>query len=219
MNTYVSPGFSDTMYAGNYNFQGIVNPQLSFYLCYSQMYNGAAYSNDELGIMVSTDCGANWTSVWNKSGSQLATTASSPTGYFTPTAGNQWQKKIISLFAAANQPHVVLAFTAKADLGSNIFIDSILLAPGPLAVHDLADDAYLNIYPNPVKDNLYLTLSSMDEGVLAVTDVQGRCLKEYRVSASTKAFVINVSELEPGYYVLSFSSENRNVKRGFIKTN
>ncbi len=52
-----------------------------------------ANSTDGLSILVSTDCGSTWSSVFNKSGAQLASAPAS-SGPFTPTA-NQWTMQTV----------------------------------------------------------------------------------------------------------------------------
>ena len=53
--------------------------QLSFTHAYAQYQNEA----DKLKISVSTDCGATWTSVWEKSGTALATAPAQTTAVFS----------------------------------------------------------------------------------------------------------------------------------------
>jgi hypothetical protein len=103
------------------DFSGTSGNQVRFTHAYAQYTN----ESDKLKISVSTDCGATWTSVWEKSGAALAT---------APAHGNnvrfwpeitEWADNTVDLSAYDNAPDVMLAFEGISNFGNDLFIDDI----------------------------------------------------------------------------------------------
>ncbi|GIV40837.1 MAG: hypothetical protein KatS3mg034_0147 [Vicingaceae bacterium] len=113
-------GAFDAMITSPLNFSGYSTVTMTFDLAYAR-YN-ATYS-DTLEILVSTDCGQTYTSIWMQGGSTLAT-APDNTNAFTPTS-TQWTTKSINLNAFAGQSSVVVAFRNRGHWGNNMYIDNI----------------------------------------------------------------------------------------------
>ena len=118
-NSYsISSGGIAELSAPLLNFSNTPNPHLFFDLCYKR-YND--YSNDRLQIMVSSDCGSTWTSVFNKAGADLATGANTTSNYVADTYVSQ----TIDLSQFALQERVIVKFVFTSDYGNNIWIDNI----------------------------------------------------------------------------------------------
>ncbi|MCE2773229.1 MAG: PKD domain-containing protein [Bacteroidetes bacterium] len=95
--------------------------QLTFDVAYAR-YN--ATRSDTLEVLVSNDCGATWTSVYIKGGTQLSTKPDQ-TSFFTPTS-SQWRNESVSLAAFSGQ-QIMLAFRNRGHNGNNIWLDNINL--------------------------------------------------------------------------------------------
>lgn len=106
------------------NLTGATSPTLTFDVAYTQYSN----ETDLLEVLFSTDCGANWTSAYNKSGSALST-APITTAAFVPNA-TQWRKESV-LLLGANNASVLLKFKATSDYGNNLYIDNVNLSQPP----------------------------------------------------------------------------------------
>ena len=85
-------GFDDEVWVEALDFSGHVSCQLTFDVAYAR-YNDTYF--DGLEVLVSTDCGSNFTSVYNKSGTVLATDPDQ-TGAYAP--GN-WRNETVDLSA------------------------------------------------------------------------------------------------------------------------
>src|SRR6185437_1975624 len=81
--------------------------------------------NDSLNVLVSNDCGATFTSFFNKAGAALATAGSSSNGYFTPAAGDWKTQKITVDGSLLTSGNIIIAFRNTSDYGNNMFIDNI----------------------------------------------------------------------------------------------
>ena len=118
-------GNQDEMRTPKLDFTGYSAAQMTFNVAY------AAYSAtymDGLEVLISTDCGTTWTSLYNKTGSTVATgnlpTAALTTAAFVPTAA-QWRTETINLNTYINNPSVQLAFRNIAGYGNNLYVDNI----------------------------------------------------------------------------------------------
>ncbi|MFM8432197.1 MAG: VPS10 domain-containing protein, partial [Bacteroidota bacterium] len=92
---------------------------LKFDLAYQQ-YSTSTYI-DSLQILVSTDCGTTFSSVYLKFGAALATVTGTNTAAFTPTSA-QWRTESINMNAFLGQ-NVIIAFRNIGRYGNNIHID------------------------------------------------------------------------------------------------
>jgi PKD repeat protein len=101
-------------------FTGFSAAQLTFDVAYAP-YDAANY--DGLEVLVSTDCGATFTSVYSKSNTVLATAAATTT-IFTPTAA-QWRTETVSLTPYVGQSNVIVAFKNLSGYGNRLFVDNI----------------------------------------------------------------------------------------------
>jgi hypothetical protein len=93
---------------------------LDFDVAYRRYDNN---STDQLEIKASIDCGVTWTTIYNKSGSTLATAPNGTTA-FVPTA-TQWRLENISLGSLVGQTDVLFLFETTSDWGNHIYIDNI----------------------------------------------------------------------------------------------
>ena len=110
------------------NFTGLTSAQMTFDVAYAP-YNAANF--DGLEVLVSTDCGLTYTSVYSKSNTVLAT-APATTALFVPTAA-QWRTETISLNSYIGQSSVTIAIRNLAGYGNNLYLDNINIT-GVIAV-------------------------------------------------------------------------------------
>ena len=118
-------GNTDEMRTPKLNLSGYSAAQMTFDVAY------AAYSAtyiDGLEVLISTDCGTTWTSLYNKTGSTVAAgnlpTAAATTASFVPTTA-QWRTETINLNSYLGQSSAILAFRNLAAYGNNLYIDNI----------------------------------------------------------------------------------------------
>jgi PKD repeat protein len=109
------------------NFTGLSSAQLTFDVAYAA-YSATAF--DGLQVLVSTDCGVTFTSVYNKTGATIAAgnlpTAAAINTAFTPTLA-QWRTETVNLTPYIGNPKVVVAFRNLSNYGNRLFVDNINL--------------------------------------------------------------------------------------------
>lgn len=105
------------------NLSGTDPVQISFDVAYKN-YPDAAFS-DRLQVLVSNDCGATFTSYFDKAGADLSTAGSSDKAYLNPVAGD-WKTQQIKLNGSIlSTGNLIIVFRNTSDYGNNIFIDNI----------------------------------------------------------------------------------------------
>lgn len=113
-------GDTDQLQVKKFSTTGMSSSQMTFDVAYAP-YDASYY--DGLEVLVSTDCGATFTSLYSKSYLTLAT-APATTGLFTPTAG-QWRTETIDLTPYVGQASVLISFKNLAGWGNRLFVDNV----------------------------------------------------------------------------------------------
>ncbi len=110
----------DEMRTMGINFSGYTSLTMAFDVAYAR-YNTSR--SDTLEVLVSTDCGTTWSSIYLKGGATLST-AANQTSAFVPTS-SQWRNETINIAAYAGQNDVLFAFRNHGRHGNNLYIDNI----------------------------------------------------------------------------------------------
>ena len=105
---------------------GYATAQLQFDVAYAP-FNTTRF--DGLEVLVSTDCGATFTSVYSKSNTVLAT-APATTASFTPTTA-QWRTETVNLTPYVGNSKVIVAFKNLSGNGNRLYVDNINLTAVP----------------------------------------------------------------------------------------
>jgi len=134
-------------------------------LRFSYAYAQYSTENDKLEILVSTDCGATWNTVFNEAGTSLATAPAVSTGHFYP-AVNQWDSVNIDMGAYDGNSAVMIAFKGTSDYGNNLYFDDIEISnnvdlsnPYILSTKELNAASFsVKAYPNPIINSGFLEL-------------------------------------------------------------
>ena len=129
--TFDDTGNSDEIRLPKLNFTGYSAAQMTFHVAYAPFVQNGQTFADGLQVIISTDCGSTWTTVYNKAGNTVATgnlpTVAPITGQFTPTTA-QWRLETIDLTSYVGEANVIIAFKNIAAYGNRLFIDNINLS-------------------------------------------------------------------------------------------
>ncbi|QQS28410.1 MAG: choice-of-anchor J domain-containing protein [Sphingobacteriales bacterium] len=117
---YPNQGQQDYLVTPLINLNGVGSAGLSFDVAYAR-YNDSFF--DGLQVQISTDCGQNYTTIYNKSGNTLATAPDISTS-FSPTDCSQWRNEIVDLSAYVGNS-VLLRFVGLNGYGNNLFVDNV----------------------------------------------------------------------------------------------
>jgi PKD repeat protein len=119
-------GDDDVVRLPGVSTSGMSSAQLQFDVAYAP-YDATYF--DGLEVLVSTDCGSTFTSVYSKSYTTLATAGAS-TSVFTPTAA-QWRTETVNLTPYIGFTKVIVAFKNLSGYGNRLFVDNINLTGIP----------------------------------------------------------------------------------------
>lgn len=143
-----SNGAHDRLILPEVDFPSYTGVFLTFDVAYS--WYGAGY-NDSLQVEVSTDCGKTFIPVYVKDSTVLATAPSVDSVVFVPDA-SEWRTDTISL--AGYSGGVTIAFDNIGHYGQEIYVDNINMHGPGLYVSNLQQQAAIQLYPNPTKDEV-----------------------------------------------------------------
>jgi hypothetical protein len=190
------------------------NAWLRFNVAYAK-YNSA--SNDGLQVLVSTDCGITWSTIYNKSGTLLSTAPIS-TSAWTPSA-NQWRTDSVNISAFSGQSEVLLSFTATSNFGNNLYVDDIFVGDILTGMNELITENTISLFPNPATSTLNLSfaakINQSTTGTIYSQD--GRVVKTFLITPDQFFLQIDITDLSGGMYALSLTGENTSFTKVFVK--
>jgi len=100
---------------------------LSFWHSY-RFRNTGSPIDDSLEILVSTDCGKTYISLWKKGGKRLATVADTTDKEWKPSTLADWKQDFIDLSSFKNNSKIIIAFRGVNGMENNLFLDNINIA-------------------------------------------------------------------------------------------
>ncbi len=117
-------GSSDTLFCPQIAIKNTDSIALTFWRAYQFSNRNLPYS-DTLEILVSTNCGSTYTTVFKKGGADLATIADQSITEFYPFGIDKWKKETINLSNFSTAKKILIAFRGLNGKGNNQFIDNI----------------------------------------------------------------------------------------------
>jgi len=214
-------GDSDDLILPAMNLEGAASPEMTFDYAYAQR---TTQSNDKLDVLVSDDCGANWTNVWSKSGATLA--SADPTGNsYIPNSQEfwQWKTEIFSL-DGFNKNSVLVKFVATSGNGNNLYLDNInLQQKNPVGIKQSVNAAYnMNVFPNPTNGLTNITINSPSSvnGKLNVYNAIGQVVftKDASLTEGSNVISLDVADYANGIYSVVVESTNGSMTKKFTVT-
>jgi hypothetical protein len=142
-----------------FDFTGIANPLLNFYVAY-RAYNDAV--TDRMEVLVSTDHGLTFfpaSTPYNKTRYTVPELSTLPgaSASFTPASGIQWRHETVDLSNVGNMSNVVIGFQGTAGFGNNGWVDNLIVsAPNALCTDNVTGVGTYNCNPS-VKLNFTAT--------------------------------------------------------------
>ncbi len=203
-------GAKDHIETANYDFSALTDAQLTFDVAYTP-YNLGQYS-DSLGVLISTDCGVTYTSVYDKGGMTLATLAQPLSDSALIPTTNQWRTEMINLNAYVGQPKVMVIFESRGHFGQRLYIDNINLTTTTKVNELTKKSSVFTIYPNPNEGQYTINLN-VEEGkkyTLEITNMLGQVIRTEKIDEKIVSKVYHLRE--KGIYVVSLT-DDQNVRR------
>lgn len=150
----IANGLSSRLLWDKHDLSNSINSKLSLDRAYAQY---SSNTDDRLIVRVSVDCGVNWTAVYDKQGSQLATAPIHSNSRFYPTA-NEWVTDTIDISAYDGMDEILISFEGVSAYGNSLYIDNVNL---------------FSIIPLPSVENTFSSLgqsTSCEDSLLVSVD-------------------------------------------------
>lgn len=179
--------------------------QLLFDVAYAKY---AVNYADSLEVLVSTDCGNSWTSMYYKGGDDLATAPDETTAAFVP-ASDQWRQDTIDLSAYAGEANLAIRFSNINAYGQRVYIDNVNLSFTSNVSITENELPQLEVYPNPITPNGYLQiLNSAASSELMSISIYTNAGKLICTRKATDGISLAPFDLSPGAYIISIQNES-----------
>ncbi|MCK6641244.1 MAG: T9SS type A sorting domain-containing protein [Bacteroidia bacterium] len=214
---YNANGQVDEMVLPALNLNSATNPVITFQLAYKLFTdpNTSPNYSDTLKVLISTDCGVTWTTLFSKSGAALTTTTPNyGSGEFTP-GSNDWRWEIIPLNQFQFSGGAIIKFRHTTDFENNLYIDDINIHEAT----DVEENTSLfdvDVYPNPASDNVNINVQVEKQHDLTIRLINplGQIVSEeiFR-NSSGGTFMLDVADEAPGVYFAEIIAGNRRVMR------
>jgi Outer membrane protein Omp28/Secretion system C-terminal sorting domain len=194
-------------YLPRIDMTGAISAKLSF----DHAYTGydATSKDDRLRIDVSKDCGATWTTLFDKQGDALATAPLSQP-VFVPTA-TQWESNEVDLVSMLNEPSVLIRLRGTSDYGNRLYIDNINVDVETSSVTDVDALTNFKIVPNPAADraNIQFSLNATENLQLRVYAMDGTLVRSQnlgQLASGQHNVALDATTLSNGSYRVTLQS-------------
>ncbi len=196
-------GQSDALILPTFDFTSFTGtPYLFFKWAYAK--SDVNYS-DELLVLISNDCGVNWTQIFYRTGTAMTTGPTQTTPYI-PTASTVWKTANINLATYATYQNVQIKIVNVTDGGNNLYIDNINLGINLISVEQINHENYMTLFPNPAKNNFTIKFPNNIGKTLQLSliDISGRILYQNNrvINSSAENFILP-PDLSKGIYFVS----------------
>ncbi len=209
--------FISPVISGNELYDSIF---VSFDYAYATgLSSGAGTKWDTLEIVVTTDCGNTFTTVWKKFGPELQTiTGAGNPGAEYIAKSTDWRNIRIPLFPATGNKNFQVFFISKSNHHNNLYIDNINIY-GKILPKRLKEQGYL-IYPSPFQDQFIIR--NLEEPITLKSAAlfnsigQRVWMQEYNGNAF-KEINVNGSNLPKGVYTVKLFYTDKIIVEKIVK--
>jgi hypothetical protein len=217
-------GISEELTSPPVDLSSKSNPILTFDIAFNYMkytppyFTADVFFTDTLEILISTDNGENYQSIYKKYGEELATTEepienplSIENCIFYPSS-DEWRQDTIDLADYSEVESALFKFQLSSGLGGSINIDNFKIDSfDPTSVIDNNIQS-INLSPNPATEhaNIYFNVTEYGQYSLKIMDLLGNVINEVNNLEGIGEFsqTIDVSKLTSGIYLIKIESKN-----------
>ncbi len=183
--------------------------------------------SDEMIVLLSTDCGVNFTQILYKNQNTLAT-APVHTTEFVPDS-TQWKSETIDLNAYRNETFVQIKIVNVTDGGNCLYLDDIYVGDGqkakvlvlpepePNAISLVENNRFL-IFPNPVSDGFQIVFkdNEINKSTISILNAQGKIVAYYDFEDAKNSIFIETKNFEKGMYFVNIQNKLYNATTKII---
>jgi hypothetical protein len=209
----------DDLRLPNLNLQNVDSAFLSFQVAAAAFtsLNSVNNSWDTLEVLVSTDCGQTYSSLYKKYAGSLVTRTAPATTFFTPNS-NEWRKDSISLADYINRPNILVAIRSTNGNENTIYLDDINVRT--VIINPNLKTRGILVTPNPthsiISVHFYPPPSNLKS--IQVFNLTGQKVTEVIVNGTGgNLYSLNINNQPSGVYIVRVVFSDRVVTKKIIK--
>lgn len=198
------------------------NPHIAFDYAYNfhkfKFGSDSVVLADTLEVLVSTDCGNTFTSLYKGGGKELATfnkpilnPNTIEKSYGDDPVAENWKTAYLPLNNYATSTNAIISFRYVSGMGGCINIDNVIIGNNQLSIEQPAEKT-IAIYPNPAQNNAYVSVENAESiETVTVFDISGKRIALDMQNITPTTVILNTETLANGIYYLQIEG------KGFIQ--
>ncbi|MDQ3111655.1 MAG: M43 family zinc metalloprotease [Bacteroidota bacterium] len=209
-------GQVDEITAPPVNISTVASPVLTFQVAYTYWTVPYQFS-DTLEVLVSTNCGTTWTTVYKKWGAALQTAAplsSASVGWVATSA--DWRLETVSLLPYQSASSLLVKFRSITDYEDNLYLDDINIM-NSTGMEQSNFAGVVNLFPNPSSGifNLNIALESRKDINVKIVNTLGQTVQQFaELNSSGGMFELDLNNQPNGvYFVEVIAGTGKTVQR------
>lgn len=207
---YPAVGAIDELILPDLDLTLIDNPALTFYQAYA--LTDATDTPETLEVLISTDCGESFSTLYQKTGNELSSLTSNVN--YIPNV-NEWRQETISLSPYSYVRNAMLVFRQTSGNGNNLYIDDINIDTQiiPIGIDEQPQTGILKLYPNPVTTKVLLDVENAENETVEffILNKMGQKMK-FSQTRNGRQISLEVAHFPQGIYFLKM------IKNGVVWT-
>ncbi len=209
---YNAAGQEDSFVTEIFSLINASVPMLSFDLAKAQY--SSSYT-DTMRVEISTDCGTTFTTIYEKTGLDLAT-VSYQTSIWSPSSATHWRTEEIDLIPYEGE-NVMFKFVNITGYGNSTFIDNINVNAETLGINETSLEN-IQLFPNPASEYVTLTLpqSFSQKMTVSLFNSVGQKLQTITITDNKEFININLSGYSSGLYFIQLQNQSNTTTRKLL---
>jgi len=215
---YSSVGQQDYLRLPDVSLTGVDSAFFSFQVAaatYTDI-NTSGNSWDTLEVLISTDCGNSYTSLYKKWGSTLVTHTAALTTSFVPVAA-EWRKDSVNISNYIGTGKVLIAFRNTTGFENNIYLDDINLRT--VTVNPNLKSRGFLVTPSPTNGLVAVQFYPQPTGIkgIAIFNMSGQKVAETIPTGQSNYYSLDISRYAAGAYMVRVVMGNNVLVKKIIK--
>ncbi|MFC6191303.1 M43 family zinc metalloprotease [Dyadobacter subterraneus] len=218
---YLAIGQKDYLRSPTVNIAGVDSAFVSFQVAAATYTSSTTTGNvwDTLQVMISTDCGLTYTSLYKKWGPNLITRTAATRTAFAPTA-SEWRQEELNITDYISKGNVLIAFVNINGNENDIYLDDINIRT--VTVNPNLKEAGFLVTPNPTSGEISVQFYPHPTGLQSITiySVTGNEVAKLTLPSgevSTNVFDFNLQNSAAGLYIVKAVFDTKTLTKKIMK--
>ncbi|MCF8368613.1 MAG: T9SS type A sorting domain-containing protein [Bacteroidales bacterium] len=215
---YIGYQERDQLISPRLNFYAYKDISLDFEWAYAQRM---VQETDSLIVYISADCGQTWMRILelgeDTSAVRTFATTEPSTDEFVPVSSDEWCGKdpnpncaSIDLSEWKGISNIQIMFESYNGYGNNLYLDNISITGVLSKIEDnVVEPDFVQVYPNPSKGKMTLTLEDYSNTVISVYNLTGALIYQTIPDHNSVDILLDLSERPGGVYLLEIKKPDR----------